>query len=264
MTELLSLIHNLQLNGSVIVNNFIPVEQINSLKDCLQKKKAFSNKKKWEVPYRFSHLFIKLLKLDIFSIKKSYVFRTLNSKNDVNNICDLTFKKKTKIHRVDGYISKKNNDMIIPWHCDTSCSGASRVVNHVHPDKSSLKLILYLTDVESNNGCLGFVPGSHKIVYALKMCFLNKEIEYEPFWSLKDARNIVKKEYVQKKLTKYLQRFQIEKFLDFTKFIEETGDTYSFDKNIKAGSALLFNELGFHRAASPMVNDRYIFRYFFN
>ena len=44
MTEVLSVIHNMQLNGSVIVNNFIPVEQINSLKDCLQKKKAFSNK----------------------------------------------------------------------------------------------------------------------------------------------------------------------------------------------------------------------------
>ena len=40
-------------------------------------------------------------------------------------------------------------------------------------------------------------------------------------------------------------------------------DTTAYDLKVSAGGVLIFNELGFHRAASPSKNDRYALRYFY-
>ena len=42
------------------------------------------------------------------------------------------------------------------------------------PEKAAIKFFFYLTDVDSKNGCLGYIPGSHKISFYLKKMILKK------------------------------------------------------------------------------------------
>ena len=58
----------------------------------------------------------------------------------------------------------------------------------------SIKFFFYLSDVFTNNGCLSYIPGSHKIVKEIgRLTFIN-EIDYEYYWSLEDLTKLVKKE----------------------------------------------------------------------
>ena len=63
-------------------------------------------------------------------------------------------------YSADYYYSPINeNEMVIPWHTDQAYSGAKVVNKFVDPNKAALKFFFYLTDVDSENGCLGYVPG---------------------------------------------------------------------------------------------------------
>ena len=56
---------------------------------------------------------------------------------------------------------------------------------------TSATFFIYLTGVQSDNGCMCYIPKSHKIVYALKMGILEKKIEYQKFQFLKDFRKAI-------------------------------------------------------------------------
>ena len=49
---------------------------------------------------------------------------------------------------------------------------------------ASIKFFFYLTDVYTDNGCLSYIPGSHKIVKEIGSLIFKKEIKYKNFWSL--------------------------------------------------------------------------------
>ena len=63
-----------------------------------------------------------------------------------------------------------------------------------------------MTDVSSKNGCMSYIPGSHKIGFAIRKGIFEKKIEYQPYWNLIDLRNLVKKN------KKYLSNFFGENF----------------------------------------------------
>ena len=65
--------------------------------------------------------------------------------------------------------------MVIPWHTDQAYSGKKYVKKICRSKQSSVKIFFYLTDVDSDNGCLGYIPGSHKISYFLKKLILEKK-----------------------------------------------------------------------------------------
>ena len=50
-----------------------------------------------------------------------------------------------------------------------------------NPDDFYLKFFIYLTDVSSNNGCMSYIPKSHKIGYEIRKAIYNKEISYQPY-----------------------------------------------------------------------------------
>ena len=87
------------------------------------------------------------------------------------------------------------NEKILDWHTDQAYSGNLNPKKYVHPDHACLKYFIYLNDVDSNNGCLGYVPGSHKILYHLKLGIFKGEIDYKPYWKLKDLRKLVAEDY---------------------------------------------------------------------
>ena len=65
----------------------------------------------------------------------------------------------------------------------------------LNPDHCALKYFIFLTDVSSKNGCLGYISESHKILYFLKLGVLNDRIKYKPYCKLNDLRNIVQNDY---------------------------------------------------------------------
>ena len=50
-----------------------------------------------------------------------------------------------------------------------------------------------MTDIERNNGSLGIIPYSHKIVLALTRLILEKKVKLESYWKLEDLRNFILK-----------------------------------------------------------------------
>ena len=101
--------------------------------------------------------------------------------------------KKVFLNFIDAYVSKKNKQNIIPWHTDQAYHGNLSPKNFVNHEKFFLKIFIYLTDVSSKNGCMSYIPGSHKIGFAIRKGIFEKKIEYQPYWNLIDLRNLVKK-----------------------------------------------------------------------
>jgi hypothetical protein len=105
------------------------------------------------------------------------------------------------------------------------------------------------------------VPGSHKILYHLKLGIFNGEIEYKPYWKLKDLRELVVgdyRNYLEKKINKEV----INKFLDQTNFVnKDNHDTSDYDFILKKGDALIFDESGVHRGAESSKTNRLVLRF---
>ena len=154
--------------------------------------------------------------------------------------------------------------MVIPWHTDQAYSGKLDIKDFVDPEKAALKFFFYLTDVDSENGCLGYIPGSNRISYVLKKLILENKINYSPYWSLADYRNLIKNPDIRNKLENFLRTEETDSFLDKTSFIlEKHKDTENFDIIAEEGSLLIFDESGVHRGAVLKKSDRVCLRYFY-
>ena len=159
---------------------------------------------------------------------------------------------------IDGYVSKSNMN-IVDWHCDQPYYEENYIQTH---DKRNLKFFIYLTDVDTDNACLAYIPKSHKIVYLVKKMIFEKKIEQYPFKNLKECRDFILKPSNLKMILKENQNDEeIYKFLDMTSFCEKKEDTNEFDYNMKAGDAIIFDENGFHRGSKPKKTDRAVIRY---
>ena len=257
------LIEKIKNDGRAVVNNVIKKENLDFCKEIINKNQAYSKSESIVIPVLQSSLAIKLLKLQFKKIFDSFKLIKISKNLKLQEHSDKVFRQKTCLDSIDLYMSKKSNDLILPWHCDQAYSGKI-VTKNTHPSEGFLKFFFYLTDVGSNNGCLGYIPKSHTLTYCLKICFYNNELKYEPFWKLSDMRKLVSKDYVRDKLKKYLKSEVIDEFMINSNFVEKGNkDTYEYDLKADAGDVVIFNELGFHRAASPAKNDRYALRYFY-
>ena len=270
------LVEKLKNEGKAVVPNLIGKDDLNFYKNIIDKNKAFSKTSTNSVngreisitfPVSKTYLAVKLFKLQIDKIFCTSKFVKMAKDLNLKSCSDKVFDEKTKLYVIDLYMSQKSNNPILPWHCDQSYFGLAATrqmdfLKHSHPNEGYLKFFFYLTDVASNNGCLGYIPKSHILTYYLKICFYKKELQYEPFSTLSDIRKLLSKDYVRDKIKKYINNEAIDEFLDNTKFIEEGNkDTFKHDIKANAGDVLIFNELGYHRASSPTKNDRYALRY---
>ena len=172
--------------------------------------------------------------------------------------------KQTKLFSIDSYFSEVSSNKVVDWHVDQGYSGNLKPKQFLNPDHCAIKYFIYLTDVSSNNGCLGYIPGSHKILYFLKLGILNNKIKYKPYWKLNDLRNIVQDDYYRNYLEKKIKKELIDSFLEQSSFIiNSPHDTQEYDFALKKNSALIFDEGGVHRGAETLKTSRLIVRFIY-
>ena len=94
---------------------------------------------------------------------------------------------------IDSYFNAKSNKNVIDWHCDMAHGGLVQPKD-LNLDKASIKFFFYMSDVKSENGCLGYIPYSQHIVKALANLIKANKIEYKPYWKLEDLRQTISKE----------------------------------------------------------------------
>ena len=109
---------------------------------------------------------------------------------------------------------------------------------------------------------MSYIPGSHKIGYQIRKAIYCNEISYQPYWSLRDFRQIITDNYSYFNNT--LGPNVIEDFLVKTNFDETGQQSKQFDYDAEAGTMVIFDEGGVHRGSKPTLNDRMVIRYLFD
>ena len=261
MLEVNNITNQLKENGLVKIENFIDQKQIEELKKIvLDVNKNFHHPDTY-FSTNLKSLCVKLLKFQFKKFFDSLKLIDLSKKKQLSLISQKFYERKEKLHMIDGYVAKKSEKNIIDWHCDAPYKNEKNSSN-MH-DNRSLKFFIYLTDVDKDNGCLAYIPRSHKVVYKVKKMIYEKKIKQDRFQYLKECRNfILKPENYNVIMRENGNDKEIEQFLSQTKFIsEDKEDTSEFDYSLKAGDALIFDENGFHRGGKPKISDRVVLRY---
>ena len=129
-----------------------------SAKNGILSHKFGRKKKDQYVPHTLKSLLIKLIKLDFKKLKQGlYAIKIIKRRPQLKDICNGIFETKNKLSFIDGYMMNDNEKII--WHTDKMMS----------KDLNDNKIIfIYLDDVEEKSGSMGYIKGSHKIVYHLK------------------------------------------------------------------------------------------------
>lgn len=247
-------------NGIVKIKNFLSLEELNKLSNIVNFYKAPKGDKKSIFLTNFQVLFVKLIKLKFRSLFHTYELSKLKKAKNLDEIAKNFFNKQVDSNYIDGYYSKIDNKDILPWHTDQAYGGHKKPDQKFYnPDNFFLKFFIYLTNVSSNNGCMSYIPKTHKIAYEIRKGIYNKEISYQPYWSLKDFRNIVKDN--QNFLNDKIGGEIIKNFLEETKFDDTMEITNKYDYDAEAGTMIIFDEGGIHRGSKPTFNNRMVVRY---
>ena len=177
------------------------------------------------------------------------------------------FNKKVFISMIDGYYSSKDvNSSIIPWHTDQAYSGLSvnEIKEYVNPNDFTLKFFIYLTDVYKDNGCMSYIPESHKITYLIRKGIFEGKLDYAPYWSIDQLQEFISnkknKNYIMANLDDSFSFDEFEKNID--KVIKKNDDQ-EFDYSMQAGDAIIFNEGLIHKGSRLSHTDRKILRFHF-
>lgn len=247
-------------NGIYVSENFLNENENESLKrDIIENSYSkFDNHENTYIS-NIKDLIKNFYKINL--IRKSFTFNTLAKKNNFKIITSKILDAKVELRTIDAYVSKISKNPVIDWHVDQAYSGKIDVKNFVHPDFASIKFFIYLTDVDTDNGCLGYIPSSNKICYFLKKGIWDKEINYSPYWKLSDLRNKVMEKKTYKYLIDNFNKNSIDKFIEDASFSADIGDSKKFDLKLKKGSLIIFDESGAHRGSSPSKNNRVVCRF---
>ena len=158
-----------------------------------------------------------------------------------------------------------SNKNIIDWHTDQAYHGDKKPEKYVKSRSFNLKIFIYLTDVNPLNGCMSYIPGSHKIGYAIRKGIFEKKISYRIYWHLKDFRKLITSEENKEYFQNYfkIQKYLLEKFLDVTNNLTNQSSSHNFDYTLKAG-AIIFDEVEYTKAQKTLQQDRMVLRYIYS
>ena len=239
-------------------------------------KKQTINKHKIYFPTCYRDNLLKIFKFDLKKISLSKKLVKIANNLDFYKIASDILGKEAYLETLDCYLSKKSNNTILEWHNDIGYNSLSSTKNFLDKAKSTvyniktskssmgIKFFIYITDVKRNDGALGIVPYSHKIVYALTKLILEKKINLSPYWKLKDLRNLILNSNNKKHILNYIDSDDLENFLRKTEFIESlSGETFEHDFEMNRNSVVIFDELAVHRGSPPKYNDRLVLRYLY-
>lgn len=260
---MLNYFDNFKNKGIIKIKNFLTSGEVEIVDNILRNFVKEKGHKNNLFSVNFLQQLYKVLKLDFNKLFSSQKLINLSKNKNLQKISDSYFGSPSKLKMIDGYLSPISNKEVLPWHVDCAYSGASNVKSFIHPDNFSIKCIIYLTNVSSDNGCTSYVEKSNLIAYFLRKAIYDKKINYEPYWSLKDFRKIIKKN-----LNFFNNNFPnfniVNEFLDITKFIELDQDCTDFDFAMSPGDAIIFDEGGVHKGSKLLKNERLVLRYHFS
>jgi hypothetical protein len=254
-------------NGIIKIKNFLSQTEVDKI---IKGINPFIGSKGEETTYFSNNYKKNLFKLFKFQFSKFLISNYLikiSKEKKMNQFADLAFGKRSYLSMIDSYNSPINDKEVLPWHVDQAYSGKNKINENeiVHHDQFSIKFFIYLTKVGSNNGCTSYIPGTHKITYALRKGIKEKKIKYSSYWLLKDLRNIVTKKENFEYFNNYFNNSNvIKKFLIDTDFINTNPDSKKFDFEMLPGDIIIFDEGGVHRGSKILYNDRQVLRYHYS
>mgnify|MGYP001162358697 FL=1 len=232
--------------------------------------------KKIYFPVSLKQFLIKFIK---FEFKKSLTSKKLidiSNKLKLKKIASNILGKEAFLETLDCYLSIKSNKQILEWHNDIGFNPNTRsendflkeaqatIKNKREGSSRGVKFFVYLTDVKSNNGALGVIPYSHKIVTALTKLIVENKINIKPYWKLKDLREFIFSKNIKESIIKLVKSDELNRFIDYSKFIDNSEkDTFDFDYEMRKNSVVVFDELCVHRGSAPIENDRLVLRYLY-
>jgi hypothetical protein len=260
------IINTINENGIVKIDKFLNQDEVKEMQNIVSFYSAPKNSKNSYWSTKYSSLILKVLKLNFVKLKHNVKILRLEKRKKIKNIANSYFSKECYLNFIDAYYSPVSAKPVIPWHTDQAYHGNMDQINYVDPENYFLKIFIYLTDVGPNNGCMNYIPGSHKIGYAIRNGIHKKKISYSPYWRLIDLRKILQKKENQNYFENHFQNEKnvMRNFLEKTKFIEIDENINDFDYSLKAGGAIIFNEGGVHRGSKTLKNDRMVLRYLYS
>lgn len=260
--------------GFLSINNFLDSQNLSVLDKILNHKNPKGQDSAFPVFYK--QYLVKFLKADFEKIKKSFILKRIAKKLKLKSIAEKIFDSKVELHQIDSYYSEKSDKEILTWHNDIGLKGekfqkwyyneSEATIKNKKNKVSSrgIKFFIYLTDVQSDNGCLGVIPYSNKIVKELTSLILEKKIDLKPYWNLKDLRNLVADKKNRQLISQKLGEDLVDDFLKNSSFAETgNGNSFKYDLEMKKGSTVIFDELCVHRGSAPKLNSRIVLRYFY-
>ena len=260
----LDLVEKVKSQGIADKHNWLSPEQVDKVKNLIKRLKPAKGDENSICAINIKTLIRKVFKFHFFDIFRSIYFVKLSKKLNLKEIAEEILKSKAKLIRIDHFYSPKSEDPVIQWHVDNAYSGRKDVKVFNQPDKQAIKFFFYLTDVSSDNGCLSYIPQSHKIAYALKEGIYQGNIKYQTYWTLSNFRKIVLKEKNYKYIKQRVDEKILKEFLEVSKNILDGNiDERLFDHKIKEGGAVVFDEAGVHRGSKTSLNDRMVLRFFY-
>tara|TARA_B100000941_G_C28416768_1_gene506538 strand:+ start:172 stop:975 length:804 start_codon:yes stop_codon:yes gene_type:complete len=260
------LINKIKTDGIIRLENFLSKEELSDLKKIVKFYSAPKSSKNSYWPTNNKLLLYKILKLDFVKFKFSLKILNFEKNKKLKDIADKFYGSKSYLRFIDAYYSPVSNKNIIDWHTDQAYHGDKNPEKYVNPDHYFLKIFIYLTDVNPLNGCMSYIPGSHKIGYAIRKGIFEKKISYRPYWHLKDFRKLIMSEENKEYFQNYFknQKYLLEKFLDITNNLTNQSSSHNFDYTLKAGSAIIFDEGGVHKGSKTLQQDRMVLRYIYS
>ena len=267
---------NVKERGYYKVPNFLHQNHINTVEKILNIELGSNDRTVF--PTKKTQYFNKLIKFEFTKLVRTRSLIEIANRLKLKSIAETILGNTANLYMMDAYRSKKAGEMIIPWHNDIGLKNndevsktaffesAKSTINNERNKSSArgVKIFIYLTDTESNNGSLGVIPYSQHVVKSLTKLILEKKVKLDLFWSLKDLREIVLKESIRPLLERLVGEEVLNKFLKSSEFINHSKDTFEFDASMKKGGAVIFDELSVHRGSKPTRNDRVVLRYLFN
>ena len=267
-TENIDLINKIKINGIVKIKNFLDQEEILSVKSILNYYKKPKAHPDTIFPVSKSNYMIKLLKLDFRKIIYSLKLNKITKNKNLNIISNTFFETKTKLNMMDGYFSKKSNASILEWHCDQPFYSRLTIdetkIRNQH-DNRELKVFVYLTKVFRDNGCVCYIPGSHKFVYELKKLIYERKIPYMKLKFLNEFYKWISNDQNYKLLEDNFEKKEIlNEFMNKINFLKTETNTTKYDYDMEEGDAIIFDENGFHKGTKPLFTDRLVLRYHYS
>lgn len=262
----IKLLDQLEKEGIIKLKNFLNPTETKTIKEILNFYSVPKGHPKSYFSTSLYHFILKLIKLDIKKFKHDLIIYNLAKKKKLNHLADKVFKKKSYLKFIDGYHSPVSNVDVLPWHTDQAYHGNEKnYKGFVNPDHAHLKIFIYLTEIGPNNGCMSYIPCSHKIGYAIRKGIFENILKYSPYFTLNEFRNfLIKKENMEYIDKYYRDQNLVKKFLEKTKFAEENKDTEEFDYSLSPGDAIIFNEGGIHKGSKSLLNERLVLRYLYS